>query len=170
MKTCTYCGSPVVKEKNNQFYCTFCSMFIRNVQEDGNRIQVSFNEDPSEDDLKKTTPEIMVMSTVDMLFLLKLARKIRSSKYQELSAANAAASNPDTSNEVTLARKDYEYFTKKMYTLENIIMQRIGFIPDRLDKKFFSTYVDNVRNGKKNKEPMRVFHSDTVQWGGYNES
>ncbi len=36
----------------------------------------------------------MVMSTVDMLFLLKLARKIRSSKYQELSAANAAASNP----------------------------------------------------------------------------
>ncbi len=47
--------SPVVKEKNNQFYCTFCSMFIRNVQEDGNRIQVSFNEDPSEDDLKNNS-------------------------------------------------------------------------------------------------------------------
>ena len=72
MKTCPYCGSPVAKENESNYHeCEFCMIKIKDAEEDGSRKTVPFRETADEEDLYKTTPELMTFHTYELLCLLK---------------------------------------------------------------------------------------------------
>ncbi|MGG4278097.1 hypothetical protein ABEW25_22055 [Bacillus subtilis] len=163
MKTCPYCGSKVEKLDHLRYYCEFCTMNIPSdlVKEDGVRISVIYKERASKNDLEKTTPELMLLPTVDLLFLLKEARKQRSSATSEISKIKKeiqkVGSTSSFKEAYEVLNEDYKFFTKKMYVVENIIKTRLGYIPPKLDKHFFDKYLKNVKNKTKNLEPMIDF-------------
>ncbi|MEK5085212.1 hypothetical protein [Bacillus sp. FSL H8-0515] len=157
MKTCPYCGSPVAKENEANYYeCDFCMIQIKDAEEDGSRKTVSFRETADEDDLFKTTPELMTFHTFELLSLLRLIRQKRSVKYNELyRKAKADEITGNTASEES--REDYRFLTKKMNIVENILLQRLGYIPDRLYDSYLTKYLDKIKNGQKNKSKMNIF-------------
>ncbi|MED1738150.1 hypothetical protein P4U97_01195 [Bacillus swezeyi] len=164
MKTCPYCGSKVEKLDHLRYYCEFCTMNIPSdlVKEDGVRISVIYKERASKKDLEKTTPELMLLPTVDLLFLLKEVRKVRTDTTNEIrklkkEIQNVGSVSSSDREAYELLNEDYIFFSKKMYVIENIIKTRLGYIPPRLDKPFFEKYLKNVKNKKKNFEPMNVY-------------
>ncbi|CAI6330176.1 hypothetical protein [Bacillus subtilis] len=153
MKTCPYCGSPVAKENEANYYeCDFCMIKIKDAEEDGSRKTVPFRETADEEDLYKTTPELMTFHTYELLCLLKLIRQKRSQKYNEL-YKKAATGNTDSQE----SRDDYQFLTKKMNIVENLLLQRLGYIPDSLYDSFLKKYLDKIKNGKKTNEKMKIY-------------
>lgn len=163
MKTCPYCGGKAEKIDLSRYYCEFCTMNIPSdlVKEAGVRISVIYKEGASKKDLEKSTPELMTLPTVDLLFLLKKARKVRNDitgeirkLKKEIQQAGSASSFKEA---YVVLNEDYIFVSKKMYVVENIMKTRLGYIPPRLDKPFFEKYLKNVKNKKKNFEPMIDF-------------
>jgi uncharacterized membrane protein YvbJ len=74
MKTCPYCGSGV-QTHHHHYYCTFCEMEIdrSEVQENGKRKNLLPQQQPTIEDAKQPTPELMKLTTIELLYLLKLA-------------------------------------------------------------------------------------------------
>ncbi|CAI6329678.1 hypothetical protein NRS6107_21165 (plasmid) [Bacillus subtilis] len=165
MKTCSYCGTPVHK-KEHLYYCNFCLMYLEDgyVEEDGERININYREYALESDLDKPTFELMDFPTIELLSLLKIARNKRSSQYDNLSNLNKALEQLEDPSEYAESQKEcqkkYEFFTKKMYSIENILKQRLGYIPPRIDKALLVKYLNNMKRKTKNQEKMKVFSSE----------
>ncbi|AVI31032.1 hypothetical protein MF621_004211 (plasmid) [Bacillus velezensis] len=153
MKTCPYCGSLVAKEEQAHYYeCDFCMIQINVTEEDGSRRTIPFRETADEEDIFKTTPELMTFHTYELLCLLKLIRQKRSLKYNEL--YKKAATDNTGSQE---SRGDYQFLTKKMNIVENLLLQRLGYIPDMLSDSFLTKYLDKIKNGKKTNQKMKIY-------------
>ena len=52
------------------------------VQKNRERLDIRVNEAPLDIHMDKTTPELMILSTFELLYLLKAIRKERSDMYQ----------------------------------------------------------------------------------------
>lgn len=156
MNTCPYCGSGVAAE-DGIYFCGFCQMKGFQPSEDGTR-QSRYQLKPyiSHDDLKKTTPELMTYHTVDLLKVLKMLREERRSYFHLVSVFKKAGneteehrqSEKDTGN-------DYEEMTRKTWVVENILKDRIGYIPQRVTNQLLETVMQRSEQ-ERNMKPMTI--------------
>ena len=155
MKTCPYCGSKIEKINQDYYYCDFCSMKLdeRIVKENHERLDVRFRDFAFASYIDKTTPEIMTLSTFELLYLLKMIRKERNDMYHYMHVFRRAG---EESNEFIEAEKesggDYLYFTKKAFVVENIIRTRLGYVPERITENYLVNY---LQTSKMIKKPVR---------------
>lgn len=155
--TCPYCGSEVVQLKD--YYCDFCIMNIPEtmVMKNHERLPVRIREFALDIHLEKTTPELMTLSTFELLNLLKYARSERTSLYHEMNVFYKAGKQLK-SNEYVEAEKysgqEYKKITKKMFVLENIICQRLGYVPHRITDTYLENYLTQIQKSKRN--PMII--------------
>ncbi|MGF6952401.1 hypothetical protein QF028_004906 [Neobacillus sp. B4I6] len=123
---------------------------IRIVKENHERLDVRFRDFVLDAYIDKTTPEIMTLSTFELLYLLKLIRKERNDMYHHMHVFRRAG---EESNDFKEAEKesvrDYLYFTKKAFVVENIIRARLGYVPDRITESYLVKYVQNIKNDNK---------------------
>ena len=153
MKTCPYCGSHVVKVEQHYYYCDFCCMNVDHmmVKESHERLDVRFRDFVLDSQMDKTTPEIMILSTFELLWLLKTIRKERSDVYHHMSVyyrANQAGINVLKEDEKETGR-DYIYYTKKAFVVENIIRTRLGYVPECITENFLLRYLEKIQQGKR---------------------
>ena len=152
MKTCPYCGSGV-QNHHHHYYCGFCKMKLdrSEVQENGKRKNLLPQQHPTIEDAKKPTPELMKLSTVELLCLLKLARKERSDTYNNryifIQALKQGAKEFSDAEQYTF--KEYEYWTRKCFVIENLIRERIGFIPKKINKEFIQNMIQRMQQPVK---------------------
>jgi hypothetical protein len=152
MKTCPYCGSDVEMMNPHQYYCDFCSMTLDAsiVKENRERLDVYFRDFCLESDIKKTTPELMTFSTFELLYLLKMIRHERSSMYHHMHVFHRAGESTEEFKEVEKeAGGEYLYLTKKAFVVENIIRQRLGYVPSRITENYLLKYLENIKKDKK---------------------
>jgi len=153
MKTCAYCGSHVTFVDRNEFYCSFCEMKLKfeDIRENGKRKNLLPSSQPSLSDLNKSTPELMCFSTVELLFLLKLARKERSDIYKQryiiVRAMSKGAAEFTEAEKYTFS--EYEKYTRKCFVLENLIRERIGYYPAKLTDSYIQTLVARMEESAK---------------------
>jgi hypothetical protein len=144
MKTCAYCGSSIEIMDRNYCYCSFCVMKLKyeDVQENGKRKNFLPDSQPSLSDLNKSTPELMELTTVELLCLLKFARKERTDIYKRrytfIRAMKEGAEEFSEAEQYTFS--EYEKMTRKCFVLENIIRERIGYYPSKLT----DSYIQNL--------------------------
>jgi hypothetical protein len=144
MKTCAYCGSSIEIMDRNYCYCSFCVMKLKyeDVQENGKRKNFLPDSQPSLSDLNKSTPELMELTTVELLCLLKFARKERTDIYKRrytfIRAMKEGAEEFFEAEQYTFS--EYEKMTRKCFVLENIIRERIGYSPSKLT----DSYIQNL--------------------------
>jgi hypothetical protein len=147
MKTCLYCGSKV-ESYQQHYYCDFCEMKIDriDVQEDGKRKNLLPASQPTLEDLQKSTPELMRFSIVELLFLLKFARHERSSIYNQrytfIQALKQGENQFKEGEQYTF--KEYEFYTRKCFVLENLIRERIGYYPAKLTDSYIQTLAQKM--------------------------
>ena len=153
MKTCAYCGSPVTFVDMDECYCSFCTMKLKkeDVLENGKRKSLLPSSQPTLSDLNKSTPELMCFSTVELLFLLKLARKERADIYKQrfifLRAMNEGADEFTEAAEYSFS--EYEKATRKCFVLENLVRERIGYYPAKLTESYIQTLAARVEESSK---------------------
>ena len=154
MKTCPYCGSNIEKRNNGHYYCEFCCMALDPmiVKSNRERIDVRVTEVALDVHIDKPTPEIMTLSTFELLYLLKAIRKERGDMYSQLNTFYKAGKqgNTDEFNEYEeITGKDYMYYTKKAFIVENIIRTRLGYVPARITENYLVKYLEYIKNDKK---------------------
>jgi hypothetical protein len=163
MKTCPYCGSDV-ESFADHFYCAFCDVKLcfSEVQENGKRKNFLPDSQPSYDDLKRSTPELMTMTTIDLLFLLKFARAERSSIYGQRNTYIKVLKTGETDFKEgeQYTYKEYEYWTRKCFVLENLIRERIGYIPPKLTESYLQNLaarmIESTKKGMIIQQPKPI--------------
>lgn len=153
MKTCAYCGSLVQLIDHTEYDCSFCRMKLtdEDVLENGKRKNHLPASQPSLSDLNKSTPELMCFSTVELLFLLKFARKERADIYKQryifIRAMKEGADEFTEAEEYTF--REYEKTTRKCFVLENLIRERLGYYPAKLTDSYIQTLVVRMEESAK---------------------
>lgn len=158
MKTCPYCGSNIEMIKPQHYSCDFCSMILHVsiVKENRERLDVRFRDLVLDSDIDKTTPELMMFSTFELLYLLKLIRNERTNMYHHMNTFYRAGKQG--TNEFKEMEKetghDYMYYTKKAFVVENLIRTRLGYVPERITEGYLAKYLENIKKDKK--RPMII--------------
>lgn len=112
--TCPYCGSELVQQQR-EYYCDFCVMNVPEtlVQRNHERISVRVRDFALEVHLERTTPELMMLSTFELLRLLKYARAERTSFYRYLNTFYKARKHGNT-DELKSLKNTVERNMKKL--------------------------------------------------------
>lgn len=120
------------------------------IKENYERLYVRFRDFAMASQINRTTPEIMTLSTFELLHLLKLIRKERHDVYHYMHVFRRAG---EESNDFKEAEKEsgreYLYFTKKAFVVENIIRTRLGYVPERITESYLVKYLQNIKNDRK---------------------
>lgn len=163
MKTCPYCGSGVQLDSGS-YYCDFCVMSGITPVEDGARISGYRRRDSIDhDDIKKTTPELMIYHTFDLLRLLKLLREEKRAYFKHLTTFKRASNETDEFKEIEIQTgNDYEEIKRKTFIVENIIKERMGYIPQVVSNRLLLTVYERIEE-ERNLKPMIIKKSNPEQ-------
>lgn len=131
MKTCPYCAT-ILKYS----VCGFCGY-----QGEGNENGIRSNQSKIRNffGLERAIQPLAILKkchTHDLLFGLKLLREERSASYKVLKSVNDLrvhlGDDPEFKKTKAEAGEAYEYWTKKAWVVENILMDRLGYFPERI--------------------------------------
>ncbi|MCM3089155.1 hypothetical protein M3557_14645 [Bhargavaea ginsengi] len=150
--TCPYCGCELVRQAAT-YYCDFCVMQLGpdQIQHNHERLSVRVRDFAPSEYVAKTTPELMILSTFELLCLLKYVRAERTAMYQLMNTfykARKQQASDDYRTEEAYSRQEYERMTRKMFVLENLIRKRLGFVPSRITEQHLNRYLENMRKDK----------------------
>lgn len=157
MQTCAYCGS-AVELVGNGLYCAFCDMEVYqdDVQTNGRRRPVQAEETVLLSIAERSTQEIMKKDSYYLIVLLRLVRDERKRAYNLLRVVNkGAAVQPDTAALQAgqyEGAKNYKYWTRKAWIIENILRDRAGYYPAKITDGLLSGILEQVQQG--NEKPM----------------
>lgn len=152
MNTCGFCACEI---KNN--FCDFCKMTLddKHIMTDGKRFnqEENFLGYPNRYGVHKSTPELMDLETIDLLCLLREARAFRSEVYQlrllRHKAEEQTGMNDDVKEIAETTYSEYENATRKVWVIENIIKNRLGYFPQKVTQNFLNMYLDRMEKSEK---------------------
>lgn len=131
---CPYCKT---ENARSEIRCTFCEAELTS-----QRFQVK----PfiSFDEFKKYS-ELNTYHTYDLIKLLKDVRKERSNAFQLLSMTLKLSNNIEIPDDMkNVSEDDYKRFTAYMYLIEEILIDRIGYKPKRIDDKLLNVWASRI--------------------------
>src|SRR5699024_6689581 len=152
--TCGLCGSVL-----NDRYCDYCKMELgeRYISKDGKRIEQSkmFLGYPSEIEVYSSTPELMKKETIELYCLLREARKMRADVYQLRKVRHDAEKEVGFNDDVKVLEEktyaEYEDATRKVWVIENIIKDRLGYYPKRISNNFLNVHLGRIEESEEKK-------------------
>src|SRR5699024_2011304 len=153
MNTCGYCGSNLQDR-----YCSFCEMELTNryILEDGKRLDTSIDFFPEKQDIFKNTKELLELETIELLCLLRHAREYRSEIYKlRILTHRAKEQGGDMKDIEASSYNDYEEATKKVRVIENIILDRVGYYPQKVTENLLAMYLDRIEQSQTKKMTMK---------------
>jgi len=158
MNTCGFCATELQEN-----YCSFCEMQLldQHVMNDGKRLNQAeqFKHLPDPEEIFATTTELMQKETIELLCLLKEARKIRADVYQLRLLRHQAEEETGLNEDVRGIEKqtyhEYDNATRKVWVIENIIKKRLGYFPKRLTNNFLNVYMQRMEESEQKPMTMR---------------
>ncbi|TCI25280.1 hypothetical protein EVJ32_10800 [Exiguobacterium sp. SH5S4] len=159
MKTCMYCGTEVTV-KETVAHCEFCQMDLAasEVMKNSERKKNVVKPIVDLSNIMKSTKELMLMSTYELLALLQLVRKDRSMAYDNMIQVKTLRQKAkDENNEVMVKSieetlesviEDYAFVTRKMWVIENILAERMDTVPARITDSYLERFFEKVQSRK----------------------
>lgn len=164
MKTCKYCATELEYigrlENENQFFCTFCDLAFPEYETCLDRKRKKFKPQyVDENNISLTVKEMLEMDTINLFYALRATNKFwysvkggleffkKGIKLQKFSPAEAAAFNE--------MKNEYNQITKQKFALENIILERTGFLPEKITDEFLLNLVNT--GAQFDEKPMYIY-------------
>ncbi|PDZ43732.1 hypothetical protein [Bacillus wiedmannii] len=163
--SCAYCGTEVKIDTNSigEETCTFCGAKMRSSH--SGLLQLCQNEQRFEfykmqqnvflEQVNESVEVLKQLHTFDLYLLLKEVREARSQTFTGLRVLNKAldqdAQFKDTADEVG---NDYEYYTRKAWVIENILLERQGYFPEKITEKILTFMWSQIK--KSRAKPMQI--------------
>lgn len=128
---CSYCK---IENKASEIRCTFCEADLTS-----SRPKIKRFVDVS--DAYQPYPVLISYHTFDLLQLLRLVRRNRSDAYNSLRITLKASNEMEVPEEFKNASEDeYKRSTAYMNIIEQILIDRIGYKPHRIDDKLLKAW------------------------------
>jgi hypothetical protein len=159
--TCSYCGSRLNQEPNcidDKVYCSFCDMYvIPSVNGERKERFQKLEFSPADYEfVKLTTPQLMELHTVDLLLLLQFLRDERRNYFSTMRIIKkVAADEEDYKVQEKEAGDQYEMITRKCFVVENILIDRIGYIPRKVTNDMIAGIYQRAEH-ERNKKLMQI--------------
>lgn len=137
MFTCSYCGINLIDEDTT---CSFCNANYspeNNPSLDFRRSsKFTMKNFIDESDVIKPIQELETYHTYDLLLCLRLARKQRTESFYIVrlynKAIDEAIASADIENASEEAGEMYSEWTRRAWIIENILIDRMGYFPQRI--------------------------------------
>src|SRR5699024_2367828 len=105
---------------------------------------------PEKQGIFKNTPELLELETIELLCLLRYAREYRSEIYKLRILTHQAIDKGGDMTKIEAASfNDYEGATRKVWVLENIIKDRIGYFPKKVTENFLGMYLERIEKSEE---------------------
>lgn len=142
MAKCPHCQSEVLKVSEQQHYCTFCDMAVI-VKDQVKPFELRGAVDHV--DAAKSTKDLLLYHSFDLLLLLRFCRQERRDTYQLMQAiGQVKKQSKEFAEAYKEAYSQYDYWTKKARIAESLVKERIGFVPkavsNELLDRFYSVF------------------------------
>lgn len=128
---CQYCKT---ENAEPQTRCTFCGADLLSARPVIREIDIT--------DVLKPLQEKMMYHTFNLLEMLQIARKERSDAYNMLrivlKSENEVEVDKDLKNSV---EEQYRLFTAHVHMIQELLIDRIGYYPKRVDEKLLNRYL-----------------------------
>ncbi|WP_088071647.1 hypothetical protein [Bacillus thuringiensis] len=162
---CPYCATPIQVDKNGvvQEICEFCGGCIREQQtgmlqvcQNGERFEFTkMQQQLFLEHIHQSVEELKQYHTYDLYVLLKEVREARSQTYYGLQLLNKASKTESTLQATAdETGGEYEYYTRKAWAIENILLERQGFFPEKITARVLEYMGEQIRKSKK--KSMRI--------------
>lgn len=150
MKTCKYCGTNLYykgkEQDQNIFHCNFCDLdfHVRDTSSNKKRktaIPQSYNTD-----YYISTQDMLKKNTIELFLTLK---ECRAHWYQAKTTFEGLVAvqhtlTPEQMRDVYVPfSKEFEILTKKKFTLENILIEKVGYIPQAISNEFIGKLLEH---------------------------
>lgn len=166
MITCKYCGTELdyIGEYQNEmyFYCPYCDLSFEKGETCQDRQRKQAVPDFYDKGYYRPTKELLKCNTIVLFHLLRDCRKDWYELYSFLrKLINIKDNEIPNENEVEKAflplYHEYIQLTKQKFVIENILLEKVGFIPEKITDSFLS---DLIEKGKKaSYKPMYIYIS-----------
>jgi hypothetical protein len=157
---CPYCATPIQVDKNGvvQEICEFCGGHMREQQtgmlqicQNGERFEFTkMQQHIFLEHINQNVGDLKQYHTYDLYLLLKEVRDARSQTYYGLQLLNKASKTKKklqvTANETG---GEYEYYTRKAWVIENILLERQGFFPEKITARVLQYMEEQIQKSKK---------------------
>ncbi|MDE8676564.1 hypothetical protein [Priestia aryabhattai] len=131
---CSYCGTEVLEDS-----CSFCGATL-------NIKRPKLKEFVVLEDVEKPFNELVCFHTYDLLVLLRLVRKERTKAYDLMLTLKKAGKSPQVDQAmVNYSEEQYGLYTKRMKVIEGILIDRMGYKPQRVDDKLLAKLAERLR-------------------------
>ena len=155
MKTCGYCGTDIQGD-----HCSFCELTLddKHVLEGHKRVDHVIERTPDEAAIFLTTDELLTFETIDLLFLLKYARSYRSEVYHlRVISYKAEDRKSDQALEEIQQQsyEEYEKATRKVWIIENILKDRMGYYPVKVTEEFLQAYLYRIKQSQNKRMVLK---------------
>ena len=133
---CSYCQT----EQEQKKVCSFCGA-------DLNKTRPKIRQTLSEDEAYRPQPILETYHTLDLMILLRFLREQRTDNYklmQTVRKAPEAAQIP--TDTIAFAEKQYREHTSRAKVIEQILIDRLGYKPKRIDDKLLNALEFKIKN------------------------
>lgn len=131
---CSYCGTEGLEGS-----CSFCGASL-------NIKRPKLKEFVVLEDVEKPFNELGCFHTYDLLVLLRLVRKERTKAYDLMLTLKKAGNHPQLDQAmVNYSEEQYGLYTKRMKVIEGILIDRMGYKPQRIDDKLLAKLAERLR-------------------------
>lgn len=161
--TCPYCGSIINAPfmKDDLSYCEFCNDYVH-CSEDGKRKSRYNIRIIDYEFMNMDLPELKELHLVNLLEALRIARKDRQSYFGNMSVIKKAAKqSAEFKIHSVTAGNEYERVTKKVRQIENIILDRMGYIPAKVTDELIIKVREKCED-PKNQTIMKIKKGDKI--------
>jgi hypothetical protein len=136
----------------------------RIIKENRERLDVPLREFTLDSQMDQTTPELMMLSTFELLNLLKVLQKECEDIDHSISLYRHASqpSIHDTHEAEKETGFNYMYYTKKVFVVENIIRCRLGYVPHPITDDFLLEYWERIQNDQTEPMIIRTKHQSYI--------
>lgn len=161
MKTCPYCGLAVKFLEEDIAFCGFCSLEMSSEYLNINGSRRKMDPDPyiSLDKISEmSTSELFTVSAYELVIMLYLLRRERRERYELLKTANKVLElDRDTFESMAAETADnYEFWTRKKFVIENVLIEKIGYVPKRITDAFLREWKEKIITSNKSLKPMAI--------------
>ncbi len=166
MITCKYCGQELrfVGEKDNEHYfnCSFCEIIFPLSETSVDRKRKMSVPEYYDESFYVPTKKLLERDTISLYHLLKDVRATWysiKSLLEKLKAMDSENSLPKPSevddDTVKNLKREFIDLSKRKFAIENIILERTGYLPAKITEDFLSQIVEQGREASN--KPMFVY-------------
>jgi len=167
MITCKFCGTELQfvgeKEKETFFNCTHCDIVfpLADTSVDRKR-KLSIPEYLVDADIYLPTKKLLERDTVTLYHILKETRsfwfnikKLLESMKVHYKDNEIPQSDEGISDDLKSLKDEFKLLTKQKFVVENILLERTGFFPEKLTQEFLNDI--EVQGVTASSKPMYIY-------------